>query len=422
MSNLIKSTAILLCYVYVFVVAFNITAFAAPKKIKKNSLKVAEQALQQDSANDIDVIRYPNTTSIFLKSTHALIIDNKTGKVLLEKKADEKIIPASLTKMMTAYLIEEKIIKQEASLDSQFLVSEKAWRMQGSKTFVPLGENIRLEDLLKGIIIQSGNDACIVAAESLSGSEENFADEMNLRAKEWGMNNTNFLNATGWPAENHYSTVRDLAILSQHVVSDHPDFYAIYSEKNFTFGKDSSGKPITQGNRNPLLYKDLGCDGIKSGHTDDGGYSLALSFIDHQRRYIAIILGLKTAQERASESVRVLSWIKDNFVSQQYYSKSDVVVAKVPVLSGIQEEVNLVIDSDVNLLTSRSSKNKVVITKDIKASIVAPIKKGDVLGKIRFDFDNQSEEFGLLAQESIEKIGFLSGIMRSISGWFSSSK
>lgn len=218
-----------------------------------------------------NIIRHPDTNAITLEAKQAIVIDYVTGKVLLEKDAYERMIPSSMTKIMTSYLIEEKIQKSEVSFDSNFIVSEKAWRMGGSKSFMPLGEMVRLEDILSGIIIQSGNDACIVAAEGLYGTEENFVEAMNLQTQKIGMKGTHFVNASGWPAENHYSTAYDLAILSRTLIKNHPEFYHIYSKKYFTFGKDQKGQPITQGNRNLLLYKDIGCDGIKTGYTDDGG-------------------------------------------------------------------------------------------------------------------------------------------------------
>lgn len=239
-------------------------------------------------------------------------MDYSTGKILLEKNAHEQMPPSSMTKIMTSYLIEEKLKKEEVSPASEFIVSEKAWRMGGSKSFMPLGEKVRLDDILRGIIIQSGNDACIVAAEGLYGSEEIFVDAMNAKAQEIGMNNTHFVNSNGWPAENPYSTAYDLALLARLLITTHPEFYSIYSEKNFTFGKDQKGNLITQGNRNPLLYKDIGCDGVKTGYTDDGGYGIVASFIDNNRRYIMVINGLGSMKERANEALKIVYWLKQN--------------------------------------------------------------------------------------------------------------
>jgi len=385
---------------------------------KKQNLKKSEETKEEKLVEDINITRYPGSSAIALKARQAIVIDYSTGKVLLEKNAHEQMAPSSMTKMMTSYIIEEKLKKGEVSLDSTFLVSEKAWRIGGSKSFMPLGEQVRLEDILRGIIIQSGNDACVVAAEGLYGSEEEFVDIMNSKAQEIGMKNTHFANSNGWPAENHYSTAYDLALLGSWLIKTHPEFYPIYSEKNFTFGKDQKGNPITQGNRNPLLYKDLGCDGIKTGYTDEGGYGIVASFIDKDRRYIMVINGLSSMKERAEESAKLVYWVKQNFVNKKFYSKGDV-IDEVPVWLGVKDKAQLEVAEDVFGLSVRSEqKNNINIKKDIPSSLPAPLRVGDVAGKMILTIDNEEHEVPLIVKESIEKVGFFKQIILYITSLF----
>src|SRR5262245_46738062 len=221
-----------------------------------------------------------------------IIADFTTGTVLFEKNADERMPPSSMSKIMTAYVVFQSLKKGDMRLDDQLPVSERAWRIQGSKMFVPLGERVKVEDLLRGMIIQSGNDACIVLAEGIAGSEDAFAERMNMVAKQIGLTGSNFRNASGWPDPQHYMTARDLMIVARRLIADFPEYYKFYSEKEFTYGKDEKGVPIRQGNRNPLLYKNTGADGVKTGHTDDAGYGLTASEIRDGRRVIMVLIGL----------------------------------------------------------------------------------------------------------------------------------
>ncbi len=364
---------------------------------------------QKDRAENI--IRSPNTTIITPTAKQVIIMDFLTGKVLLEKNAYERMIPSSMTKMMTSYLIEDKIQKGEVTFSTEFLVSEKAWRMGGSKTFMPLGKVVSLKDVLYGIIIQSGNDACVVASEGLAGSEENFVADMNQKAAEIGMKDTHFMNASGWPVENHYSTVYDLALLGLTLIKNHPEFYPIYSEKYFTFGKDQKGRPITQGNRNPLLYKDLGCDGIKTGHTEDGGFGVAASFVDNGRRYLMVINGLSSMKKRAEEALMLLQWVKQNFTTKKLYNKGDE-VGEMAVWLGMPDKVKLVVAEDVVVLVTRLGSDKIETKMDLVPSVSAPIKAGQLLGKMRIISENNTQEVALLAQESSAKVGFWKRIGR----------
>ena len=391
-------------------VTMSASASVKLKKVKKN---VENVQLEQILVDDPTIVRHVDTKAVYLKSTNAIIVDFETDKILLEKKMHEHIVPGSTTKIMTSYLIEEKLKKGEATGDLLLPVSEKAWRMQGSKTFVPLGEQMRLDDLLKGIIIQSGNDASIVAAEGLYGSEENFVEAMNDMAKQMGLSDTHFDNASGWPSQNHYSTVYDLAKLGSRLIKDHPEFYSIYSEKTFTFGKDSKGNPITQGNRNPLLYKELGCDGIKSGHTDAGGYSLVMSFVNDGRRYIAVITGLKTLKERADEAYRVVNWVRENFINKKIYSKGDVIDSNAPVESGVKKTVQLFVNQDLSILLPRA-KPVFKSDKSVNTPIVAPVTAGDVVGKMKVIYDGNEVDIPIIVNETVEELGFFEKIYRKI--------
>jgi D-alanyl-D-alanine carboxypeptidase (penicillin-binding protein 5/6) len=395
---------------YIFVL-FILSPFIA--RAESSPTKIASSN-EGGTIEDNSFERYPGTTELSMKSKQAIIMDYATSKILLEKNAKEQMIPSSMTKMLTSYLIEDKISKKEASFDSSYIVSEKAWRMGGTKSFMPLGEMVRLEDILRGIIIQSGNDACIVAAEGLYGSEENFADAMNLKAQELGMKDTHFVNSSGWPAENHYSTAYDLALLGIALIRDHQEFYHIYSEKVFTFGKDRKGAPITQGNRNPLLYKDVNCDGIKTGATDKGGYGMVASCVDNGRRYVIVINGLNSMQERSNEALTLLSWVKQNFINKRFYSKGEV-IAEVPVWLGVKDKVRLLIAEDASILIPRSRQNNIELKKELPLSISAPLKAGDVVGKVLITNGNDVYEVALITEEHIEKVGIFKQAARYIS-------
>ncbi|MBV8653733.1 MAG: D-alanyl-D-alanine carboxypeptidase, partial [Alphaproteobacteria bacterium] len=241
-------------------------------------------------------------STIDTEARNAFIIDMKTGAVLLDKGADERIAPASMSKMMMYYTVFGYLKDGKAKLDDMLPVSEKAWRTQGSKMFVPLGGRVSIDDLLKGVIIQSGNDACIVLAEGLAGSEQAFVDQMNKKAQEIGLTGSHFANVDGLPDPEHYMTPRDLATLARHIIEDYPEYYKYESEKEFTYNG------IKQGNRNPLLYKDLGADGLKTGHTDEAGYCLTGSAVRENHRIIMVLAGLPTMKSRITESERLIDW------------------------------------------------------------------------------------------------------------------
>jgi len=271
---------------------------AAPASLPAAKTKPAAPA--KSSQNRAPPAGEPTIGPIDTQATHAFIIEAETGAVLLNKKADERIPTASLSKAMTAYVVFDYLKQGRAKLDDDLPVSEKAWRTQGSKMFVPLGGRIKIEDLIRGMVIQSGNDACVVLAEGLAGSEQAFVDQMNKTAKKIGLPNSHFADVNGLPNPDHYMTARDLATLALRTIENFPEYYKYYGEKEFTFNN------IKQGNRNPLLYKDMGADGLKTGHTEESGYSELGSAVRGNRRVIMVLSGLPTMKARAQESERLM--------------------------------------------------------------------------------------------------------------------
>lgn len=377
-------------------------------KINKN---IKKGGVIEKSTNKI--IQYPSTTAINLKAKQVILVDYATGKILLEKNAYDLMSPSSMTKIMTSYIIQEQLKIGYVSLDSEFIVSKKAWKMGGSKSFMPLGKKVRLEDILRGIIIQSGNDASIVAAEGMYGSEKSFVDIMNAKAKEIGMKKTYFSNSTGFSTNNHYSTAYDVALLGTELIKTHPEFYSMYSEKNFTFGLSNKGKPITQENRNPLLYKDLGCDGIKTGYTVSGGYGIVASFVDNNRRYIMVINGLNSTTIRASESEKIIYWVKHNFINKEFYSKG-YIVGEADVLFGKKSKVLLTLSNKVQGLALRSEQHEISTKLKVLSPLPAPLKAGDVVGKLLIKINGEEQEVPVVVNESVEKTGVFHQIIISV--------
>ena len=309
---------------------------------------------------------------------HALLIDYDTGTVLLEKNADEAIPPASMSKLMTLYMVFDKLKHGELKLDDTLPVSEKAWRMQGSKMFVHVGDRVRVEDLLRGVIIQSGNDACIVLAEAIGGSEEAFADQMTEKARELGLEHSTFRNATGWPDPGHLMSVRDIAILSRHIIEDFPDLYPLFSEIEFTYNK------IKQGNRNPLLYKNMNVDGLKTGHTEEAGYGLSASADRDGRRLILVVHGLAGVNERSQEAERLIEWGFREFVNATI-AKAGEPIETAPVWQGAAPEVPLTVASDVTVTLPRSARRKLDALVRFEGPLPAPVRKGDAVATLHVE-------------------------------------
>lgn len=392
--------------VFLFISIIFLAPIATGKPVRAKT-KAASQAkpVEEDFAN---VIVYPGASKIGVAAKQAILIDHNTGKVLLEKNADERMSPSSMTKMMTAYIIEEKIKKGEITNETEFLVSEKAWRTQGSKMFVNLNDKVKVADLHRGIAIQSGNDASIVAAEGIMGTEAGFALEMTRVAKELGMHATNFKNASGLHEDDHYSTARDLAKLATAIIRDHSEFYSVNQEKEFTYNG------IKQGNRNPLLYDQIGCDGIKTGHTDAGGYGVTASCLDGDQRYILVINGLSSVQARADEARKLMGWAKGNFMGKTLVKKGDVVVPAATVIDGLKETVPVIAARDAYAVMLRTEQSLVKKTTTMNADLVAPIKEGDRVGSLIATVGETRVEIELLAKESVEKMGWLKLLFKRV--------
>lgn len=350
----------------------------------------------------------PYAQALDTPARNAYVIDLATNTVLLNKAADIPMPPASMSKLMTIFMVFDRLKKGSLNLDDTFLVSEKAWRKGGSKMFVKVGDRIKVSDLLRGIIIQSGNDACIVVAEGLAGSEDAFAEMMTRRAKEIGLTNSNFANATGWPHPKHYMSARDLAVLSERLVTDFPEHYKIFAEKTFTYSK------IKQSNRNPLLYRDIGSDGLKTGHTEEAGYGLAASAVRGERRIVMVVNGLTSIRERSRESLRVMEWAFRTFKPYALFKKDDV-ITKADIWLGDAPSVSLTIPEDLKLTLSRTARDKMKVTVKMNNPVAAPVKKGQRLAMLIVSAPNfQTREIPLLAAEDVQQLGFVDRIGAAI--------
>jgi D-alanyl-D-alanine carboxypeptidase (penicillin-binding protein 5/6) len=309
------------------------------------------------------------------QAKHALIVEVETGAVLLDKLADEHMPPASMSKIMTAYIVFDMLKQGRAKLEDELPVSERAWRLQGSKMFVPIGGRIKIDDLLKGVIIQSGNDACLVLAEGLAGSEEAFVDLMNQKAKEIGLKDSHFTNVDGLPNPDHWMTARDLATLSIRTIKDFPEYYHYYGEMDYDFNN------IKQGNRNTLLYKGFGADGLKTGHTEEAGYSLTASVKRDDRRIVLVLGGLPTMKARAQESERLIEWAFREFNDYRLFAAGDK-VEDAEVWLGAEPKVPLTVDKDLVVTLPRKSRKDMKVTVEYDRPIPAPITKGQPVGKV----------------------------------------
>jgi D-alanyl-D-alanine carboxypeptidase (penicillin-binding protein 5/6) len=343
-----------------------------------------------------------------------ILIDALTGKVIAELNADQVLPPASLTKMMTAYMLAYELAAGNVSLDDQVPISEKAWRTEGSRMFIQEGKFVSLEDLMRGVIIQSGNDASVAIAEHLAGSEDAFADLMNQHATRLGMTHTVFHNSTGLPAEGHLTTARDLAILAQAIIRDYPEHYRVYSEKEFTFNK------IRQPNRNKLLWSDSTVDGLKTGYTEAAGYCMVASAKRDGQRLISVVLGASSPEVRARESQKLITYGMRFYETHSLYDAQER-LAKMRVWGGEEDYAELMLESELAVTIPRGQAKYIKATMDINTGILAPLSAGDVLGKLIITLDTEVIlEQDLVAAEDIIKGGFfkglVDGVMRLISG------
>ena len=357
----------------------------------------------------------PVNAAFDIKASTAILQDYFSGKILFEKDADRSIYPASMTKIMTTIVAFDLIERGDLSLDDKFLVSENAWRLSTSgysSMFIMVGDEVSVENLLKGIIIVSGNDACVVLAEGIAGSEEEFAILMTAKAKEIGMKNTNFSNSSGIGDPDNYSTVRDIMKMSNYLIKTYPQFYEYYKEKEFTWDR-TGGDPITQGNRNPLLYKNLGADGIKTGYLTVEKYSLASSIIRNNRRLIAVASGFNTKKDRSKESAKIHIWGMTNFDLIEIVKK-DTAIIELDVWLGKKNKVKTYLKNNVYKTIPKARKKYLKAVVNYNGPIEAPIKKDDVVGKLKISYkDELIEEYDLLAYENIKKVNIFSRLIKS---------
>jgi D-alanyl-D-alanine carboxypeptidase (penicillin-binding protein 5/6) len=341
---------------------------------------------------------------------YAMVVEADTQAVLLDKHAEERMHPASMSKIMTAYVIFGMLKSGRITLGDELAVSERAWKLGGSKMFVGIGSRIKIEDLLKGMLIQSGNDACLVLAEGLAGSEPAFVDLMNQKAPEIGLKDSRFANTTGLPDPNEWMTARDLVTLAQRIIKDFPEYYHYFSEKDFNFNN------VDQGNRNPLLYKDMGADGLKTGHTDESGYSLTASVLRGDRRIILVVSGLASMKDRASESERLIEWAYREFNNYKLFSAGEK-VDDAEVWLGEEPKVGMTIPSDLTVTLPRRSRHDMKVKVSYDKPVPAPIKKGDEIGKIVVTVpDMPPIERPLFAATDVAPIGTI-GRMATLAGY-----
>lgn len=329
----------------------------------------------------------------------AILMDYNTGQILFSKDADQPMPPASMTKIMSVFLAFERLKDGRLKETDEIPISENAWRKGGSKMFVEVGTRVPVSDILQGIIVQSGNDATIALAEAIAGSEEAFADLMTERAHELGLTNSNFRNSTGWPDPDHRTTAHDLAKLAAMVIRRFPEHYALFSEKSFTYND------IKQGNRNPLLYKNMGADGLKTGHTENAGYGLTASAKRGGRRLILVVNGLKSVRERSDESERLLEWGFREF-EQVTLAKQGMPVETAEVWLGDKAKVPLVSDRDINLSIRRTARKDMTVTVEYTGPIPAPIMAGQPIAMLKVSGpDMEDQSFPLYAGADVGQLG-----------------
>ena len=356
------------------------------------------------------------SANIEIKARTAILQDYFSGEILYEKEPDISIYPASMTKIMTSIIAFDLIKSGDLSLEDKFIVSEKAWRLSTagySSMFIMVGDEVSVENLLHGIITASGNDACVTLAEGIAGTEEEFAILMTSKAKELGMENTNFANSSGINDPDNYSTVKDILKMSRYLIKEHPKFYEWFSIKEFTWNR-TGGDPITQGNRNPLLYKNIGADGIKTGYLAVEKYSLASSIERNGRRLIAVGSGFETKSSRSRESTKLLTYGLTNFDLIEI-NKSNKPIGKIDVWLGKEKQVDVYINQDIYKTIKKAKKKLLKVVLKYEGPIEAPIKKDDVIGKFRVVYDQELiGEYDLLAAKNVDKVNIFTRLIKSL--------
>lgn len=341
-----------------------------------------------------------------------VLMDAQSGQVLVENNGDERLPPASLTKLMTAYIATLEIRKGQIGENDPVTISEHAWRTGGSRMFVKVNTQVALSDLLHGIIIQSGNDASVAVAEHIAGSEDAFADMMNTTAEKLGMKNSHFMNATGLPNPEHFSSAHDMALLARAIIYEDPAHYAIYSQKEFFWNN------IKQPNRNLLLWRDKTVDGLKTGHTDEAGYCLVASAVRDSQRLIAVVFGTNSEQARAAETQKLLTYGFRFFETKTFYQKGTE-LAKAQVWKGTAREVKAGLANDLTMTLPKGQLQKLQAAMTLSPQLVAPIKQGDVIGKVEVKLDDKVvHSADLVALEAVEEGGFFRRLWDSIRLFF----
>ena len=355
-------------------------------------------------------------SNIEIKARTAILQDFLSGEILYEKEPDRSIYPASMTKIMTSIIAFDLIKSGDLTLDEKFIISEKAWRLSTSgysSMFVMVNDEVSVENLLKGIIVASGNDACVALAEGIAGTEEEFAIMMTSKAQEIGMSNTNFANSSGINDPDNYSTVKDIMIMSHYLIKNYPEYYEWFSEKEFTWDR-TGGDPITQGNRNPLLYKNIGADGIKTGYLAVEKYSLASSLERKGRRLIAVASGFETKNSRSRESSKLLTYGLTNFDLVEI-NKSGEDFDSVDVWLGKKDFVKVYTKEDIYKIIKKGKKKLLKVKMLYEGPVEAPISKDQVLAKLKIIYDDELiDEYDLLAKEQVNKVNIFSRLMKSL--------
>ena len=345
-----------------------------------------------------------------------ILVDYHSDEVLYEFDSDAQIYPASMTKIMTSIVAFDLLKKNQLSLDDTFIVSENAWRLSQSgysSMFIMVNDEVSVDDLLKGIIIASGNDACVALAEGIAGSESNFAEIMNEKAIEIGMTSTNFTNSSGINDPDNVSTVRDIAIMSKYLIKNYPNLYEIFKEKTFTWDR-TGGDPIKQGNRNPLLYKNVGVDGVKTGYLAVEKYSLASTMKKNERRLIAVVSGFPTKNIRSSDSLKILNWGFRNTNTFEI-SKKNQTTFEIDTWLGKKNKINAITKDDFYLTISKKNIRNIKVTLNYEGPIVAPINKGEIIGEIIVkNKDEVVKKLPLFAAEDLKKVNFFRSLFTSI--------
>ena len=354
------------------------------------------------------ILNNQNLFSFDTSAENALLIDFDTNQILYSKNEEKKIYPASMSKLMTLYILFDSLKKGIVTLDDKFVVSRNAYQKEGSTIYAELGTEISVLNLIRGIIVSSGNDACIIVAEALSGSEDNFANQMNFYAEEMGLRNSNFKNSSGLHNEDHYTSAEDLVKLSNFLITDFPDYYPYFAERSFTWNS------IIQYNRNNILRMDLGVDGLKTGYTSKSGYGVIVSSEKNGRRLIGIVTGLKSVDDRTNEISRLINYGYRGFKSYSVF-KDNQIIDYAKVWKGNKNNLPLIVDKDINLLLDIPGRRGINVEYKYNEPIYAPIFKGDVVGSLDIIIPGRKKiKLDLLAGEDVKQVNFFTGFIRSL--------